>query len=102
MQGDANSFTANTFRPERDSAKKQTKLICVVCIVTVNRAISIGKKLEGNYCNWTMRDSSKLVEVVYKNELKLLICMNEHKPRIRFERILTVSRSFIALFRVRY
>ena len=75
MQGDANSFTANTFRPERDSAKKQTKLICVVCIVTVNRAISIGKKLEGNYCNWTMRDSSKLFEVVYKNELKLLFFM---------------------------
>ena len=50
VQGDANScpFPADTFRPERDSAKKQTKLICVVCILPVNRAISIGKKLEGN------------------------------------------------------
>ena len=50
VQGDANScpFTANTFRPERDSAKKQTKLICVVCILPVNRAIPMGKKLEGN------------------------------------------------------
>ena len=49
VRGDANScpLTANTFRPERDSAK-QTKLICVVCILPVNRAISIGKKLEGN------------------------------------------------------
>ena len=50
VQGDANScpFTANKFRPERDSAKKQTKLICVVCILLVNGAISITKKLEGN------------------------------------------------------
>ena len=50
VQGDVNScpFTANAFRPERDSAKKQTKLICVVCILPVNRAISIGKKLEGD------------------------------------------------------
>ena len=50
VQGDANScpFTANTFRPERDSAKKQTKRICVGRILPVNRAISIGKKLEGN------------------------------------------------------
>ena len=50
VQGDANScpFTANTFRPERDSAKKQTKLICVVCILPVCRAISVGKKPEGN------------------------------------------------------
>ena len=50
VHGDANScpFTANTLRPERDSAKKQTKLICAVCILTVNRAISIVKKLEGN------------------------------------------------------
>ena len=49
VQGDANScpFTANTFRPERNSAKKQTKLICV-CILPVNRAISIVKKLEGS------------------------------------------------------
>ena len=50
VQGDANScpFTANTFRTERDSAK-QTKLICVVlCILPVNRAIVIRKKLEGN------------------------------------------------------
>ena len=50
VQGDANScpFTANTFGPERESAKKQTKLICVVRILPVNGAISIGKKLEGN------------------------------------------------------
>ena len=49
VQGDANPcpFIANTFRPECDSAK-QTKLICVVCIFQVNRAISIGEKLEGN------------------------------------------------------
>ena len=61
VEGDANScpFTANTFLPEHDSAKKQTKPIWVICIFPVNRAISIGK-LEGNYCNWTMRDSSKL------------------------------------------
>ena len=45
VQGHANScpFTANTFRPELDSAK-QTKLICVVCIFPVNRAISIGNE----------------------------------------------------------
>ena len=50
VHGDANSrpFTANTFRPERHSAKKQTMIICVVCILPVNRAISIVKKLEGN------------------------------------------------------
>ena len=50
VRGDANSCpcTANTFRPERDSAKKQTKLICVVFFLPVNRAISIGNKLEGN------------------------------------------------------
>ena len=49
VQGNANScpFAANTFRPVRDSAKKQTKLICVVCILPVNRVISI-VKMEGN------------------------------------------------------
>ena len=41
-------FTSGMFRPERDSAKKQTKRICVGRILSVNRAISIGKKLEGN------------------------------------------------------
>ena len=50
VQGDANScsFTANMFRPERDSAKRQTTLFCVVCILPFSGAISIGKKLEGN------------------------------------------------------
>ena len=49
VQGDTSScpFTASTFRPGRDSAKK-TKIICVACVLPVNRAISIGKKLEGN------------------------------------------------------
>lgn len=49
VQGDPDScpFTANKFRPERDSTKKQSKLICVVCILPVNGAISIGKKLDG-------------------------------------------------------
>ena len=49
VHGDANScpFTANTFHPERDSAK-QTKLVCVVYFLPVNRTISVGKKLEGN------------------------------------------------------
>ena len=49
VQGDADScpFTTNTFRPERESAKKQKKLICVVCNLPVNRAISIVKRLEG-------------------------------------------------------
>lgn len=48
VQGDPNScpFTANKFRPERDSTKKQTKLVCVVCILPVNGAVSIGKKLD--------------------------------------------------------
>ena len=41
-QGGAN------YCPGRDSAKKQTKLICVICILPVNGAISIGKKLGGN------------------------------------------------------
>ena len=50
VHGDAYScpFTADTFRPERDSAKTQTKLLCVVCIPPVNRVISIGKRLNGN------------------------------------------------------
>ena len=49
VQG-ANScpFTPNKFRPERDSAKRQTTLFCVVCILPFSGAISIGKKLEGN------------------------------------------------------
>ena len=42
------ALSQRTFRPHRDSAKKQTKLICVVCILPVNRAIPMGKKLEGN------------------------------------------------------
>ena len=48
VQGDSNScaFTANKFRPERDTTKKQTKLMCVVCILPVTGAISIEKKLE--------------------------------------------------------
>ena len=49
VQGDASScpFTTNTFRPERDSATEQTKLICVVCILPVNRDICTGKKAGG-------------------------------------------------------
>ena len=49
VQGDPNScpFTANNFRPEHDPSKTQTKLICVICILPVNGAVSIGKKLEG-------------------------------------------------------
>ena len=49
VQGDPNScpFTANNFCPERDPCKTQTKLICAICILPVNGAVSIGKKLEG-------------------------------------------------------
>ena len=97
VQGDANScpFPADTFRPERDSAKKQTKLICVTCIFPVNRAISIGK-LEGNYCNWTMRDSSKLklctkMNTWYSGAPFLVFHVRVCIPRIRFECILITS-----------
>ena len=49
VQGDPNScpLTANTFHPEHDPSKTQTKLICVICILPVNGAVYIGKKLEG-------------------------------------------------------
>ena len=49
VQGDPNScpLTANNFRPEHGPSKTQTKLICVVFILPVNGAVSIGKKLEG-------------------------------------------------------
>ena len=49
VQGDPNScpFTANNLRLERDPPKTQTKLICVICILPVNGAVSIREKLEG-------------------------------------------------------
>ena len=64
VQEDANScsFTANMFRPKRNSAKKQTRLICVACILPVNGAISTVNKLEGGLTG----RRGKAEEVVYK------------------------------------